>query len=667
MNMRIGVYICRCGSNIADVVDVMDLVDYAMTLENVVVARVEDFLCGDQGQEVIERDIRELGLTRVVVAACTPHLHESTFRKAVERGGLNSYLLEIANIREQNAWITTDKEAATSKARDLIAGAVARVMHLEELVPFQVKVNNATLVVGGGIAGIYAALEIAEAGYHVYLVEKGPSLGGHMAQLDKTFPNFECAACILTPKMSAVSRHPAITLFTMSEVEDLKGFFGNYQARIRVRPRYVSAELCTDCGICEDRCPVQVVDHDHNAGLGLRKAVYKPFAQSVPGLPVLDKSECLYFKDGSCRICERSCPAKAIDFRHEELHFDIDVGNIIIAIGFKLFDPRRIPQYGYGRFPNVFTSLEFERMLSPVGPTGGKIVLRDGATSPQRVAIIHCVGSRDKNYHEYCSKVCCMYSLKFMHQIMSKTGAEVYNFYLDIRTPGKRFEEFYHRLLQEGAHFIRGRAAMVMDAAFNEQEEGHLVVQAEDTLVGRLRRIPVDMVILSPAIEPREDTRKVAKCFGLACDTDGFFNELHHKMAPTSTINDGIHIIGACQGPKDIAESVAQAGAAAARVLSIISKGSVSLEPIKAEVDESGCSGCRICNDLCPWEAITFNVDEMVANVNTMLCKGCGICITACPSQAITLSHYTGEQIEAQISGLLRGLQNSDGKENGEQ
>jgi heterodisulfide reductase subunit A len=653
MSERIGVYVCCCGSNIADTVDVREVTDYASTLDNVVLAREDNFLCSGIGQSRIEQDIRESGLTRVVIAACSPHLHEVTFRNAVERAGLNPYLLEIANIREHNAWITNDQEEATRKAKALVAGGVARVRRQQELTSIPVTINPATLVVGGGIAGLYAALEIAAAGHPVYLVEKEATIGGHMAQLDKTFPTLDCAACILTPKMFTAGQHPNITLYTLSEVEKVQGFFGKYQVRIRIRPRCIAKKLCTDCGICTDICPQQIVDHGHNAGLGRRKAVYKPFAQAVPSLPVIDSDNCLYFTANTCRLCEKSCPTGAIDFKQQEQFRDITVGNIIIATGFKLFNPRRIPQYGYGRFPNVFNSLEFERMLSPAGPTGGKIVLRDGTTRPRKVAIIHCVGSRDKNYHEYCSKVCCMYSLKFVHQIIETTGAEVYSFYIDMRTPGKRYEELYHRLQQEGAHFIRGRAAMVMDAAFSRREEGHLIVQAEDTLVGRLRRIPVDMVILSPAMEARSDTDRVARCFGLGCDTDGFFSERHPKMAPTATFNDGIHIAGACQGPKDISETIAQAGAAAARVLSTIAQGQVELEPIKAEVDTDRCSGCQICIDLCPYNAITLPVEEGVPQVKDTLCKGCGICVAACPSKAILCKHYTGDQLMAQIEGIL--------------
>jgi heterodisulfide reductase subunit A len=653
MSERVGVYICHCGTNIAGTVDINDVAEFAQTLPDVAVARDNKFMCSSEGQKIIGKDIKENGLTRLVVAACSPHMHELTFRAAAKKAGMNPYLFEMCCIREHNSWITNDTKAATKKAKALVAAAVYRVRNHRPLEPIFVDINPNTLIVGGGIAGIHAALEIADAGYKVFLVEREPSIGGHMAQVDKTFPTLDCSACILTPKMFSVGQHPNIDLFTYSEIGSVKGFIGNYDVQIRQKPRFVNTTLCTGCGICQQKCPTKVVDDVHEAGLGYRKVIYSPFAQAVPKYPVIDVKNCLFFKTGKCRICEKECPTNAIEFEQKEEVLDLKVGNVILATGYSLFDPRLVPQYGYGRHPNVFTSLEFERMLNASGPTDGKIVLRDGETRPESVAIIHCAGSRDKNYHEYCSKVCCMYSLKFAHMIMEKTGAEVYNFYIDMRTPGKQYEEFYRRLQNEGAHFIRGRAAMVMDTPFNAEEEGRLVVQVEDTLLGMQRRIPVDMIILSPAIEPRTDSKDVAKIFGLGCDAEGFFTERHPKLAPVSTMTDGVFIAGTCQGPKDIPESVAQAGAAASRVLSIISKGKVELEPIKAIIEKEFCSGCRICNDLCPYNAISFLEEEKVSEVNAALCKGCGTCVAACPSQAITGSHFTADQIMSEIEGIL--------------
>lgn len=658
MSEKIGVYVCHCGTNIAGIVDVDNVAQWAaenLESRGVVVGRDYKFMCSSLGQELIENDIKELDLTQVVVAACSPHLHEQTFRTACERAGLNPYLCELVSIREQVSWVHTDKLAATEKAKAVISGGVERVRMDEPLEPLQVPVHPATMVVGGGIAGIQAALEIADAGHHVFLVEREPSIGGHMAQFDKTFPTLDCSACILTPKMVSVGSHPNITLLTWSEVENVDGYVGNFTVTVRQKARYVNTDYCTGCGICWEKCPKKIVDDVYEAGYGQRKAIYTPFPQAVPKYPVIDVENCIYFIRGKCKACQIFCPTEpnSIDFEQQDELLDIQVGNIILATGYDLFDSRRIPQYGYGKHANVFSSLEFERMCNASGPTNGEIVLRDKKTVPQSVGIIHCVGSRDKNYNEYCSTICCMQSLKFAHLVMERTGAEVYNFYIDIRTAFKDYEEFYQRVLEEGGHFIRGKVAEITDAARSPEEEGKLIIQAEDTLIGKQRRIPVDMVLLSAGIEPRHDAQTVAKQFGIACSANNWFIEKHPKLDPVSTMTEGIFIAGCVQGPKDIPASVAQGAAAAARVLARIQQGEISLEPIRASVDEAKCSGCRICNDLCPFNAIIFHEDRMVTEVNPALCQGCGTCVAACPASAISGTGYSNEQIFAQIDGLL--------------
>ncbi len=651
---KVGVYVCHCGHNIAGTVDVEHVAEWALDLPYVVVSRDEKFMCASTGQEQIEADIREYGLTHVVVASCSPHMHEKTFRNACARAGLNPYLFEMANIREHASWVHSDNpDAATSKAKALVSAAVHRVVHHQPLEPLEVEICPDTLVVGGGIAGIQTALEIADAGYHVYLVEREPSIGGHMAMFDKTFPTLDCSACILTPKMFDAGAHPNITLLTYSEIEDVSGYVGNFTVRVRKRARHVDEDLCTGCGECWNKCPIRVLDTVFEAGLGYRKAIYRPFPQAVPKYPVIDETHCTYFKNGKCRMCEKVCPTQAIRFDMEDEIVELQVGNVILATGYKLFDPRRIPQYGYGRLENVFTSLEFERMSNAAGPTEGRIVLRDGVTVPQSVAVVHCVGSRDKNYNEYCSAICCMASLKFAHLVMEKTGAQVYNFYIDLRPNAKGYEEFYHRVLGEGGHFIRGKVAEITDVAQSAEEEGKLIVVAEDTLLGRQRRVPVDMVILAAGLEPREDAQELAQMFGVGCGDTGFFTERHPKLDPVATVTEGIFIAGACQGPKDIPASVAQGSAAAARVLATISQGEVEIEPIRAEIDESRCSGCRICNNLCPYNAIDYIEELSVSRVNPALCKGCGTCVAACPSQVINGAHFTFEQLMAEIDGLL--------------
>ncbi len=652
MSEKIGVYICHCGSNIADKVDVGEVARWAQGLSDVAISRDYKFMCSSPGQEIIEEDIKTLGLTRVVVAACSPHLHEATFRGACARAGLNPYLCEMVSIREQVSWVTADRALATQKAKALILGAVRRVVHQVPLDPIIVPIHSDTLVVGGGIGGIQAALELADSGTHVYLVEREPSIGGHMAQFDKTFPTLDCAACILTPKMVSVGEHPNITLLTYSEVEKVDGYVGNFNVRIRKKARKINEELCTGCLICQEKCPKKVVDDVFEVGMAKRKAIYVPFPQAVPKYPVIDVENCTYYIKGTCKACEKFCPAGAIVFDQEDELIDITVGNIILATGYDLFDPRRIPEYGYGRLPNVITNLEFERLSNSAGPTSGEIVLKDGSV-PKVVGIVHCVGSRDKNYNNYCSSICCMQSLKFAHLVKERTGAQVYNFYIDIRAPAKGYDEFYQRILDEGTNFVRGKVGEITDVARSPEEEGKLIIQVYDTLAGVQRRIPVDMVILSAGLQPRADAKEVGKLFGIACSADGWFIERHPKLDPVATMTDGVFIAGCNQGPKDIPATVAQGAAAAARIIGRIQQREIQLEPVRATVDEEKCSGCRICNGLCPFNAIVFHEDRMVSEVNHALCQGCGTCVAACPAGAISGTGFSNEQILAQIEGLL--------------
>ena len=643
---KIGVYICHCGSNIAGTVNVEAVIEFAQGLPAVIIARDYKYMCSDPGQNMIKEDISRLGLNRVVVASCSPTLHEPTFRRACQEAGLNPYLFAMANIREHCSWITEGRGEATEKAKALVSAAVRRVFYQEPLETREVPVNPNTLVVGGGIAGIQAALEIANSKHKVYLVERDPSIGGHMAQLDKTFPTLDCSACILTPKMTQVGSHPYIELMTYSEVVEVSGFVGNFKVKVRKKVRYVDEDKCTGCGVCQTKCPWKV-DSEFEAGLGQRKAIYTPFPQAVPNIPVIDREHCAYFLSGKCRACEKFCEANAIDFEQVDKFVEIEVGNIILATGYDVFAPTQIYRYGYGQLDNVVTALEFERMINASGPTDGRVLLKDGS-EPKAIGIIHCVGSRDKNYHEYCSQVCCMYSMKLSHLVREHLpGTKVYEFYIDLRAVGKAFEEFYNRVLDEGTTFIRGRPSDVV------RQNGKLVINSEDTLADCQRQIAVDMVVLSTALEPRADAEEVARLFSLSRSPDGFFLEKHPKLDPVATMSDGIFVIGCCQSPKDIPSSVAQASAAAARVLAMISAGAVEIEAAIATINEEICSGCRICANLCPYKAISFDEEKGTSQINEALCKGCGVCVAACPSGAITGKHFTNEQIMAEIEGIL--------------
>jgi heterodisulfide reductase subunit A len=654
-SVRIGVYICHCGSNIAAQVDVKGVAEYAAALPGVVLSKDYKYMCSDPGQELIKQDIREQKLNRIVVASCSPLLHEHTFRGATADGGLNPYFFHMVNIREHDSWVHEDRAAATEKAKDLVRAAIRRVALHTALEKKEVPVHPDVLIVGGGIAGIHSALTIAKAGKKVYLVEKDPTIGGHMAKFDKTFPTLDCAACILTPKMSEVRANPNIELWTLSEVTKVDGSVGNFQVTVRRKPKYVIEDLCVGCLECVKQCVFKEAKFpdEFNVGLGKRKPVYMPFPQAVPQVVLIDPDTCIEFKTGKCKkTCALACDRKAIDFKQPEKIETVTVGTIILSTGFQVYDAKRSPQYRYGQMPDVYTSLEVERMVTASGPSAGEIVLKNGK-HPKTVGIIHCVGSRDVRTNRYCSRVCCMYSLKLAHLIKEHTGAEVYNFYIDMRTPGKGYEEFYDRLLEEGVHFVRGRAAEVTDVAETKDEKGRMVVRVEDTLAGVVRRIPVDMVVLSVGLEPRADSAEVRRLFNISCASGGFFLERHPKLAPVNTATDGIFLAGACQGPKDIPDTVAQAGAAAAEALQLIIKGHVEIEPNTAHVIEEECSGCKSCIPLCPYTAIGYLEDKKKAKINEALCKGCGTCVAACPSGSIVQNLFTDGEIFEELEGIL--------------
>jgi heterodisulfide reductase subunit A len=472
-----------------------------------------------------------------------------------------------------------------------------------------------------------------------------------MAQFDKTFPTLDCAACILTPKMTAVRSHPQITLWTMSEVIRVEGYVGNYTVTVRRRPRYVREDLCTGCLACVEACVFKQgkADDEFNLGLSKRKPVYLEFPQAVPQAVVIDPETCIEFKTGKCKkTCLEACAERgAIDFHQEERIETLEVGAIVLATGYDVFDARRVPYYGYGVLPGVYTALEVERLVNASGPTAGEVVLRDGSR-PRAIGIVHCAGSRDEHTNRYCSRVCCMYALKLAHLLKEKTGAEIYSFYIDIRAPGKSFEEFYQRVAEEGVHFIRGKVADIYPSA-----NGRLTMQAEDTLLGVVRKIEVDMAVLATGLEPRRDAQEVRRVFNIGCSREGFFQERHPKLAPVSTFTDGIFLAGCCQGPKDIPDTVAQAGAAAAEALALIDAGFVELEPNTAYIREEECSGCKTCVPLCPYHAISYDGAARKSYINEALCKGCGTCVAACPSSAIGQHLFEDEQIFDEIEGLL--------------
>jgi len=644
MENRVGVYICHCGSNIAGFLDVEKVTEYAQNLPSVAVARHYTFMCSDPGQDMIKDDIKQLGLDRVLVCSCSPTLHLRTFREACQEAGMNPHLCEMATIREHCSWVHShDEKLATEKAMSLVADGVRRVLYRNPLETKFASVNPNTLIVGAGIAGIQAALEIARSEHQVYLVEREPSIGGRMNQLGKMFPDLDSAPDILRPRMELVADNDYIDLMTYSEIEEVSGYIGNFKIKIRKKARFVDATKCDGCGACWEKCPVEV-DSEFDRGMSKRKAIYIPSSGSVPRVPAIDTGNCVYFKDGSCKACQEACPAQAIGFTQQDEIIEVEAGAVIISTGYDTFDPSPITQYGYGHYDNVITSPELERMISETGPTEGNIVLKDG-TAPQNVAIIHCVGSRDQNYHQYCSRICCMYSLKYGRLLREKLGADVYQMYIDMRCFGKGHEEFYKKASDDGVNFIRGKVAQVTNITQEDEEKGKLIVVCEDTLLDNMIRVPVDMVVLSVAMEPRADTEKVSRIFLLGRSADGFFMERHPKLDPVGTMLDGIYTVGCCQSPKDITDTVAQATGAAARALELISKGRVEMEAATAQVDEDVCSGCGYCEAVCTYNAVEVNPRTKIAEVNEAICKGCGACAVNCPSKAMQLKNFDPKQI----------------------
>ncbi len=646
---RLGVYICHCGINIARTVDVEGVAKAASSLPGVVVAKTYQYMCSDPGQNLIKNDIEEHGLTGVVVAACSPRMHEPTFRAAVADAGMNPYLFEMANIREQCSWIHEEGEEATRKAIDLVRAAVARASRLVRLTGREVEVTPEALVIGGGIAGIQASLDIAEAGYKVHLVERQPSIGGHMAQLDKTFPTLDCSACILTPKMVDVARHPNIDLLAYSEIEEITGYIGNFHIKVRKKATSVNRHLCTSCGDCMEKCPAKVPS-EFNEGAGMRGAIYKPFPQAVPSEPVIDREHCLYFtQNGKCGVCAKICTVKAIDYEMEDEIVEFDVGTIVVATGYDEFDPNLKPELGYGVYDNVITGLEMERLCSASGPTEGAIVV--GGKEPKDVVFIQCVGSRDQTVgNEYCSRVCCMFTAKQAHLIREKLPkANITIFYMDIRAFGKGFEEFYDRVRKENVIYRRGSVSEIY------RNGERLVVRGEDTLLGEPMEVEADLVVLAAGLTPRGETADVVKLLKLSRSSDGFLMEAHPKLRPVDTAVDGVFLAGCCQGPKDIPDTVAQAKGAASSAIAPMSRGTVMTEALVAVIDEDLCSGCRICVSVCPYGALSYDEKDDVSKVNEALCKGCGTCAAACPSGTITMSHFTTDQMLAQVVALIGG------------
>jgi heterodisulfide reductase subunit A len=630
--------------------NVEDIVGYVASLSNVAIARDYRYVCSDPGQTLIKNDVKAYDLDRIVIASCSPRMHEITFRRVLEEAGLNPYMLEMVNIREQCSWVhISEPEKATEKAKSLIRMAVNRSSLLTPLMIEEVTALPKVMVIGGGIAGIQAALDLADQNYQVYLVEKEPSIGGHMPQLDKTFPTMDCAICIFAPKMVNAEKHPNITLFTYSEVQDVSGLVGNFHVKILKKPRYVDEKKCVGCGICAGKCPVKYPS-EFDMGLSMRSAVYVPFLQAVPLIYTIDREHCLFFTKNVCKICEKLCEAQAINFSQKEEIVEVDVGAIIVATGFDSYDPSTIEEYGYGVYSNVITSIQMERLMNAAGPTEGKILRRSDGAKPKRLAFIQCVGSRDKRTgNTYCSNACCMNSIKLTRQIKEKyPDSEVYIFYNDIRAFGRGFEEFYSKAREDWVTFIKGLPADIKEDPITK----NLIISAEDILSGFLVNVEVDLVVLAVGMVPQQSAEKLSRILHIPRGTDGFFLEAHPKLRPVDTNTAGIFLAGACLGPKEIPESVAQGKAAASSAASLLARGTIRIESTIAFVEDEYCIGCGLCEEVCPYSAM--KVIDQKASQEKALCKGCGTCASLCPEQAITMKHFTDEQVKAQILSAFR-------------
>jgi len=650
--LRIGVFVCDCGLNIAGSVDCEEVRKSAENIPGVVVAIRNKYTCADPGQEEIKRHIREFNLNRVVVASCTPRMHEPTFRKCVAEAGLNPYLLEMTSIREQCSWVHLhDRDAATRKAKDIVKIAVAKARLLEPQEDQEIPVTDVAMVVGGGVAGIQAALDLADAGHQVYLVEKQPSVGGIMAQLDKTFPTMDCSICVLGPKMMDVGRHPHITLMSYSEVEEISGYVGNFKVRVRKKARYVDETLCNSCGRCHEVCPVVVPDA-FQQGFSSRKAIYLPFPQAVPSSYIINMDECLGNNPIRCGKCVDVCERDCIDLNMQDELVELNVGVIIIATGMDIYDPTALDEYGYTQFENVITTMEFERLICGGGPTEGKLVRPSDLQIPKSIGFIQCVGSRTENRgNPYCSNVCCMNTIKDSLLINEHyPDTRVYVFYIDIRAYGKGFEDLYRRSKETGVHYIRGLPGEVIE----DPNTRNLKIRVENTTTSRVEEYELDMVVLSVGLQQSDDLKHLASIMNISQTADGFVMEAHPKLRPVDAPTPGIFYAGSVESPKDIKDSVTQAGAAVARSSILLSSGMVQGDAIKAVVDLEKCTSCGVCAQVCPFGAIEVDIEAKTgARVITAVCAGCGACAAECRLGAITIRHFHDDQILAQISAAL--------------
>ena len=646
-------FLCECNGNISSHIDIDKVENTFNSNENTDIYR-HDLLCGEEGKQWLKKLMKEKNYENVIIAACSPRQHESTFHKVFEESGFNPFLSQMANLREHCAWMHTNKDAATQKAIRLINGAISRTSKQTALEGNDVNICPDILVIGAGVAGVEAALMLSQKNRNVYLIEKNSCVGGHVTTCEDVYPNMECATCMLEEKLDEVLNNENINVILNSSVESIKGFHGNFLVNVTKAAEFIDAEACIGCSLCYEPCPVSV-PNEYNHCMSDRKAVYVPFDGSLPNVPVIDTENCLRFKNEECSACKDACDFEAIDYNKTESLKNLKVGAIVVATGFEMYDLSKVEQLGYGKFKEVYNSSEFERIISSTGPTSGEIQLKNEKI-PKKITIINCAGSRTEDHVDYCSGTCCSVSLKFDRVLKEKVeGVEINHIYTDWCLPGRHLEKFKRELSENGVNFIKIDNLDSLKVVQNNDNNDFLNKIYIKNNTENI--IESDMVVLCGPMVPSKSGKDIFEKLQLETDKYGYIDEDHIKLNPVSSLTAGIYVVGAAAGPANISESVTQAASASGKILSTLIPGEkLAVEIITSIINDDECSGCKTCIITCPYDAVSFESQNNISKINEVLCKGCGTCTASCPSGAITSKHFTSKQITAELKGLLSGV-----------
>jgi heterodisulfide reductase subunit A2 len=638
-NPKTGVFLCNCGDNIAGTIDIKKIKKELSRNKDLVVAD-HLFLCSESGQKLILKTLTDKHIDRVIIASCSPKHHWDIFKRCIQQK-LNPYMWDMVNIREQCSWVHSDKDEATKKAMALIQGTIKKIRHHEPIIKKEISINRDVLVIGAGIAGMHASLELADKDFHVYLVEETPSIGGNMTKLGRTFPTDDCSMCTASPIMNEVNQHPNVDLMIQSEVVDFSGRPGEYIATVKTNPRYVNLNKCTACGLCTEKCPTSIVS-TYELGLEETKAIHIPFDSCVPEAAFIEADKCLKLTKNTCGICEKICPADAVDFTQKPVKKKIKIGAVVVATGYQQTDLSRT-EYNV-EHPDVINGLQLERMITPAGPTQGKILCPSNGEEPKTVTFIQCAGSRDQRHHEYCSNICCMYSAKNAKITRAKIpDAQINMCYLDMRAPGRRYEEYYRLFRQNNIKMIMGKPSEILEKA-----DGKLYVDIFDKATNKLLQINSDLIVLATALEPSPGTKKMISLLNLPYGLDNFISPLHVKIAPVDTTVEGIYVVGTAEAPKSIQDCITDASSAASRVATLLKSPTSIIDLTTATINMDKCVKCGKCIEECNYAAITNDYEIL-----DIACRGCGKCVAVCPHEAIEIRHLTNKQLRSQVEGIL--------------